>query len=121
MRISGAFLRGKHFQNALRKVFLVQKRFQNASKFSACGGHIIIKTHLVNTPKVFFFRACGGQNHSVIEFHAGLQGVSRQAENSEFCPLQARKNTLEEFAIDTGAELVEISMFHKIFNMILFL
>ena len=27
-----------------------------------------------------------------------LQGVSRQAENSEFCPLQARKKTLEEFA-----------------------
>ena len=72
-------------------------------------------------PLVYFFRACSGQNHSVFEFHACLQGVSRQAENSEFCPLQARKKTLEEFAIDTGAELVEISLFHKIFNMILFL
>ena len=48
-----AFLGRKHVQNALRKVFLIQKRFQNASKFSACGGHIIIKARLVNAP-IFF-------------------------------------------------------------------
>ena len=64
LRISGAFLRGKHVQDALRKVFLVQKRFQNTQKFSACGGHniIIMEIRLVNAPKVYFFRACGGQS-----------------------------------------------------------
>ena len=71
--------------------------------------------------KTLSFASLAGQNHSVFKFHACLQDASRQAENSEFCPLQARKKTLEEFAIDTGAELVEISLFHKIFNMILFL
>ena len=80
----------------------------------------------------FFFRACGGQNHNVLSFmlvyrasldkhktlgfaslaasqnhcvfyfHDCLQDASRQAENSEFCSLQARKKTLEEFAIDTS-------------------
>ena len=37
-------LREKHVQNALMNVFLVQKRLQNAPKFSACGGHIIKKS-----------------------------------------------------------------------------
>ena len=53
LRFLGAFWGRKHIKNALRKVFLIQKHFQTASKFSACGGHIIIEIRLVCP---YFFR-----------------------------------------------------------------
>ena len=77
------FLREKRVQNALRNVFLVQKRIQNAQKFSACGGHIVIEIHLVMPLKCNFFAPAAGQ-HSVLVFYACLQGASTQAQNSEF-------------------------------------
>ena len=56
---------------------------QNAQKFSACGGHIVIEIHLVMPLKCNFFAPAAGQ-HSVLVFYACLQGASTQAQNSEF-------------------------------------
>ena len=41
------------------RVFYI-KTHPKCQKISACGGHIIIEIRLVNAPKVYFFRACGG-------------------------------------------------------------
>ena len=56
---------------------------QNAQKFSACGGHIVIEIHLVMPLKCNFFAPAAG-HHSVLVFYACLQGASTQAQNSEF-------------------------------------
>ena len=66
------------------------KPFQNASKFSACGGHIIIKIRL-NAPNVFF-RACGGQNHNVLSFMLVYRASLDKHKTLGFASLAAGQN-----------------------------
>ena len=56
--------REKHIQNA--KIFRLRR-------------HIIIEIRLVMLLKCNFFAPAAGQNHSVFEFYACLQGASRQS------------------------------------------
>ena len=72
-------LREKHVQNALMNVFLVQKRLQNAQKFSACGGHIIIEIRLVNVPKVYFSAAADQNQYCCVLCLSTGQGASTQS------------------------------------------
>ena len=48
----------KRVQNALKNVFLIQKRLQNTQKFPPAAG-IFYRNPLSECPKVKIFRACG--------------------------------------------------------------
>ena len=57
---------------------------QNAQKFSACGGHIVIEIHLVMPLKCNFFAPEAGQ-HSVLVFMLVYRAPLHKHKTLSFC------------------------------------